>query len=240
MTIASALSALNTDIQNARTAITNKGGTVTPNGGSSQLAADIGTIVSSGYEQLPSYDINENGIVIKKTKVLDGTEFLDIKKVPSNTMKAMFSGCNLSGYLNLCNLIEIEGSGLYQTFNQCPIDSVNFDNLETIGSMGLYQCFMYSRIETINFKKLTDITAANALRNAFQNLTTYLKNVYFPALTTTSFGSNNTQFTTMLSGTTGTTLHFPSNLETIIQGISGYPSYGGTDIVIAFDLPATL
>ena len=44
MTIASALSDLNTDIQNARTAITNKGGTVTVDGGSSQLATDIGTI----------------------------------------------------------------------------------------------------------------------------------------------------------------------------------------------------
>ena len=44
MTIASALADLNTDIQNARTAITNKGGTVTSGGGSSQLATDIGTI----------------------------------------------------------------------------------------------------------------------------------------------------------------------------------------------------
>ncbi|MBR1915337.1 MAG: hypothetical protein IJ830_02725 [Alphaproteobacteria bacterium] len=46
MTIASALTALNTDIQNARTAITNKGGTVTSGGGSSQLATDIATIPS--------------------------------------------------------------------------------------------------------------------------------------------------------------------------------------------------
>ena len=44
MTIASALANLNTDIQNARTAIPNKGGTVTVDGGSSQLATDIGTI----------------------------------------------------------------------------------------------------------------------------------------------------------------------------------------------------
>ena len=44
MTIASALNDLNTDIQNARTAITNKGGTITSDGGSSQLATDIGTI----------------------------------------------------------------------------------------------------------------------------------------------------------------------------------------------------
>ena len=44
MTIANALNDLNTDIQNARTAITNTGGTVTSGGGSSQLATDIGTI----------------------------------------------------------------------------------------------------------------------------------------------------------------------------------------------------
>jgi hypothetical protein len=48
MTISSALTALNTDIQNARTAITNKGGTVTSGGGSSQLATDIATIPSGG------------------------------------------------------------------------------------------------------------------------------------------------------------------------------------------------
>lgn len=48
MTIASALTALNTDIVNARTAITNKGGTVTSGGGSSQLATDIATIPSGG------------------------------------------------------------------------------------------------------------------------------------------------------------------------------------------------
>ena len=44
MTIASALSSLAQDITNARTAITGKGGTVTVDGGSSQLATDIGTI----------------------------------------------------------------------------------------------------------------------------------------------------------------------------------------------------
>ena len=73
MTIASALNDLNTDIQNARTAITNKGGTVTSGGGSSQLATDIGTItelkgetrsenltISSGSTYTPS--TGKNGI----------------------------------------------------------------------------------------------------------------------------------------------------------------------------------
>lgn len=48
MTISSALTALNQDIQDARTAIENKGGTVTVDGGSSQLATDI--------QNIPTFD----------------------------------------------------------------------------------------------------------------------------------------------------------------------------------------
>ena len=61
MTIASALDDLNTDIQNARTAITNKGGTVTVNGGSSQLATDIGTITELKGETRSVSINNVNG-----------------------------------------------------------------------------------------------------------------------------------------------------------------------------------
>lgn len=63
MTIASALVALNTDIQNARTAITNKGGTVTANGGSSQLATDIATIPSGDTSDIEEalHNINSGG-----------------------------------------------------------------------------------------------------------------------------------------------------------------------------------
>lgn len=74
MTIASALASLNTDIQNARTAITNMGGTVTSGGGSSQLATDIGTIPTgggdSGYKLTVShYCESEDGVklVINET-----------------------------------------------------------------------------------------------------------------------------------------------------------------------------
>lgn len=60
MTIASALSNLNTDIQNARTAITNRGGTVTVNGGSSQLATDIATIPQGVEEISTSAEMDNN------------------------------------------------------------------------------------------------------------------------------------------------------------------------------------
>ena len=65
MTIASALTALNTDIQNARTAITNKCGTVTPNGGSSQLATDIGTITELIGEERNVSLTNSSGVTYR-------------------------------------------------------------------------------------------------------------------------------------------------------------------------------
>ena len=52
MSIATALTALNADILNARNKIVEMGGAVTPNGGTSQLSADIATIPQGGGEAL--------------------------------------------------------------------------------------------------------------------------------------------------------------------------------------------
>ena len=52
MSIATALTALNSDVVNARNKIAEMGGTVTPNGGTSQLSADIATIPQVGGEAL--------------------------------------------------------------------------------------------------------------------------------------------------------------------------------------------
>jgi hypothetical protein len=44
------------------------------------------------------------------------------------------------------------------------------------------------------------------------------------------------------TGTSRThTIHFPSNLQTKISTLSGYPNFGGTNgyVTLAFDLPAT-
>lgn len=52
MSIATALTALNSDVVNARNKIVEMGGEVTPNGGTSQLSADIATIPQGGGEAL--------------------------------------------------------------------------------------------------------------------------------------------------------------------------------------------
>lgn len=61
MSISSALTALNQDIQNARTAIVNKGGTITSGGGSSQLATDIATIPNRDVDITPVAFYDDSG-----------------------------------------------------------------------------------------------------------------------------------------------------------------------------------
>ena len=204
--------------------------------GSREVTPSI-CISGSGYPELPSYEVS-SGTASKRTKVLDGTEFEGITTIDTAAMQNAFYGKIISGYLNLSSVVTINGNGLNQAFRGCSISSINVDNVETIGSMGIYQAFMSCSITTIDFKKLTNITAGNALRNGLQSLSS-LTDVYFRALTTTSFGSETSQFTTMLSSTSGVTLHFPSNLETTIQGLQGYPTFGGTNVTLSFDLPAT-
>jgi hypothetical protein len=82
MTIASALTALNTDIQNARTAVTNKGGTVTSGGGSSQLATDIGTITELKGETRSVQITSTSGNTFTPTSGKNG--ITSIKVTPKN------------------------------------------------------------------------------------------------------------------------------------------------------------
>ena len=326
MTIASALTALNTDIQNARTAITNKGGTVTSGGGSSQLATDIATIPSgSGYSEFPSYQVT-SGVASRRSGALTGNEFSDITSVgnwslwyafyshselignlsfPSLTtvgvrgleyafyectgltsinlsklttvgaygLSQTLRGCSeLIGNLNLSKLTTVEEYGLQYAFYNCQkLTTVELSALTTVGNHGLYYAFSYCGFTSVSFTALTTVGSYGlssvfytgvynpALTNvSFPTLTAIdsyglqsafygnknLTDVYFNALTTSSFGSKTNQFVQMMNSTYGTkthTLHFPSNLQSTISGLSGYPNFGGASgyVVLAFDLPAT-
>ena len=153
--------------------------------------------------------------------------------------------------VNLSSLTTVFGSyGLEYAF-QSHKGSVDLSSLESI--TGISGCrFLFSNkhyvdnnnhFTTFTFTKLKTITASSALSNAFASCP-YLTSIYFPALLSTSFGSYINQFNSLLSGVTGCTIHFPSNLDptggsTVISSLSGYPNFGGTNTVLAFDLPAT-
>ena len=147
------------------------------------------------------------------------------------------------------NLTTISGgSGCRYMFQSCTaLTSVSLPNLTTIsGNYGCYGMLAYcTALTSVSFPNLTTISNTSTACNYMFDGCTALTDVYFPALTTSSFGSiYNAQFSGMMIRTGSEvkhTLHFPSNLESTIQGLSGYPNFGGTSdyIVLAFDLPAT-
>lgn len=130
----------------------------------------------------------------------------------------MFSGCSWLKTITFPSLINIRGGGdcMYM-FNSCTnLETAYFPLLNYIGTWGCQAMFS-------GCSKITD--------------------VYFNSLTTSSFGDTGC-FTGLLlsTGTSVThTLHFPSNLQSTVEGLSGYPLFGGSSgyVTIAFDLAQT-
>ena len=140
MTIASALTALNTDIVNARTAITNKGGTVTVNGGSSQLATDIATIPTGEQDIEPSAFYDDSG-----TKI--GCYFMNFTDANNTTYKVISLNTFSNGKLVSVNTASITDLPIYTSY----VDSNPWKTKETA---------------TFNTQKILDFCTANNYTSA--------------------------------------------------------------------------
>ena len=153
-----------------------------------------------------------------------------------------FSSCPNLTSVNLSSLTTLSGSfSLIRAFSLCPnLSSVDLSNLTTVGDYALDSTFSNcTSLVSMTFPKLTGLTGRNALYNIFGRCTSLIS-VSFPALTSTSFGSYTDQFNRMLYQVNGCTVHFPSNLQSIIGSWSDVVAgFGGTNTVILFDLPAT-
>lgn len=149
--------------------------------------------------------------------------------------------------LDLSSLTEITNvNAAERMFARCySLASVDVSSLATINAYsacaGMFaNC---TSLVSFTFTALTNLNNGLVLDSAFSGCTA-LTSLSFPALTSTSFGTYNNQFTNMLSGCTGVTIHFPSNLDpaggsTVISSKTGYPNFGGSNTTLAFDLTAT-
>lgn len=129
------------------------------------------------------------------------------------------------------------------TFAYCSgLTTVSFPELATItqSSSGLQDCFSgCSSLVSITFPKLSYVGGGNCFWRTFQNCTS-LKDIYFPALNSKSFNNYTSIGFSMLQGVTGCTVHFPSNLQSVIGSWSDVQNgFGGTNTTVLFDLPAT-
>lgn len=185
---------------------------------SSYANNEKGTFASYFY-----HEITSNARQRLKTRLIKGKiSFPDLETI--NDIYCFYSFCN----------------------GQTKITEVSFDKLEKVSnnssSIFSYLCAGAKSLQIVRFTKLFQFSASSMFMNAFRNTSTL--DVYFNGLTTATFGSTKSQFNGMMSnsGTAGIhTIHFPSNLESTIQGLTGYPLFGGTNgyVVLSFDLPAT-
>lgn len=217
MTIASEISTLKTNLQNIYSAINNKGGTVPSNQNYDNLNTSVGTVPSgTSYVEVSN--------LVK-----------DFRAITNGTL-----GFPTSTTFTMPNDITIIGNMQY-VFAFCDtITTMSFNNVTTINSSGCMRIFDRSTsIQTVTFPSLDSITGNQIFSYAFFNCST-ISSISFPALKSTSFGSNTSQFSSMLMGCSDVTVHFPSNLQSVIGSWSDV-SYGfdGTNTTILFDLPAT-
>lgn len=162
---------------------------------------------------------------------------------------------NLSALTTITSGDE-DGRTCVEMFSGCPLlENVDISSLRTITDTGTYDAFLCGamfkddvKLKSVSFSSLQDIDCPICFVSAFDNCTE-LTDLYFPALSSGSiidqsvFGFSSSPGA-MLSGCDGVTIHFPKNLDpnagsTVISSLYKYPAFGGTNTVLAFDLPST-
>lgn len=143
---------------------------------------------------------------------------------------------DVSAYQYMYNRFYIFGSA---------IDEIDLSSIKSIsGGQAFAYSFQSLNAVTTATIGANSITGSGVFYYSFRNCTA-ITDIYFSSLKTASFGTAyKNQFQDMMSGTGSTkthTLHFPSNLESTISTLTGYPLFGGTSgyVVLAFDLPVT-
>ena len=151
--------------------------------------------------------------------------------------------------VHLDALETVTGGQVFQSsFQDCTnLISLTFSNLVTASATSCFgqMCKNCTSLTTVSFGKLSTLNGSyafggtNSIGGAFTGCTS-LTTLSFPSLTSTSFGSYTNQFNVMLKGVTGCTVHFPSNLQSVIGSWSSVTSgFGGTNTTVLWDLPAT-
>lgn len=170
-----------------------------------------------------------------------------LQTIGSGSLYYGFGYCSKLETIDLPSVTTVADEGLRCAFAYCTsLKNIYFSSLTRLGNITgattsacTQMCIGCTALETITFPSLTMLYSASTFLQAFQNCTN-MKHIYFPALKSTGFNNKINHFNKMLSGVSGCTVHFPSNLESVIGSwadITG--GMAGTDTVILFDLPAT-
>ena len=171
-----------------------------------------------------------------------------VESIRGETAASVFlSNCKNLVSADFSGLTEINGQGacLNMFLNDEKLESLDMSNLETvIGTNAMtYLCSGCSKLKTMTFDKLSKVgkSVGGYTYYEFQWAFAFsgLETLSFPALKNDSFVDYEV-FTNMLNGVDGCTVHFPSNLQSVIGSWADVQNgFGGTNTTVLFDLPAT-
>lgn len=180
--------------------------------------------------------------------VISGTvDMSDLTTVSGNSAcQYMFWNCPGITGIDLSSLTTISApTGCSFMFYGCSgiTGNVDLSSLTTVsGASACNSMFKNcTGITSANLSSLTTVNAATACASMFYGCTA-LTSLSFPSITTTSFGTRINVFTDMCYGIPNITLHFPSNVQSVIEGLTGYSAtapFGAVSGSVLFDLPAT-
>lgn len=171
----------------------------------------------------------------------------ELQTINSASLYYGFGYCSKLESIDLSSVTTVADEGLRSAFAYCTaLKNIYFSSLQTLGnrtgstvSACMQMCIGCTALESITFPSLTMMYSTNTLASAFSGCTN-LKHIYFPALKSTSFNNKTNHFFNMVVNVSGCTVHFPSNLESVIGSWSDITGgMGGTNTVVLFDLPAT-
>ena len=142
--------------------------------------------------------------------------------------------------LTSCNLNPcwVNNAGMSYIFANCSgLTSYDLSRLCLVGPKGLSNAFNGSRITSIDLSHVAVISGDSSFASAFAG-GAHPTSLSFPKLAAIQ-GTNTTAFNKMLQGVTGCTVHFPSDMQSVIGSWADVTAgFGGTNTTVLFDLPA--
>lgn len=178
----------------------------------------------------------------KNQQLLESVSFPELEETAYTqwAFSYCFQGCSALKTVNFPKLKQAYSQQcFYYAFENCTsLNNISFPLLEECGSKSFSNAFRgCTNLSQVDFSSLSTISP-RGFEQTFVNCTN-LSSISFPLLRA-NFGSYTNCFNEMLYGVTGCTVHFPSNLQSVIGSWSDVQNgFGGTNTTVLFDLPET-
>lgn len=159
------------------------------------------------------------------------------KKVPAQMMRYKFYYDPAVKTVDLNELEQTTGDqAFHYCFSNCPnLEYVDFGAFYYSNHTSAFQnCFANCpKLTTVIMNNVATLTGQNVFNSIFMNCTS-LRELRFPALT--NVGTRNNGLNNMLGGCTDVVVHFRQDIQTSMEKMGSYPSFGGTNTTVLFDL----